>query len=373
MKIAFALFSFLVAAASTSAASGSAPLAQRDASRAPISEGAGAWEPMGGGMDGSVNSLAVYRGELIAAGGFTMASGHAADRIARWTGSEWAAMPGGGADGGIQSIIAYRDWLIATGSFETIGGVEADGLARWDGSQWSSIPGNLFLSIDGMAVYGDTLVVIGVSLASGAMEHIAAWNGSAWSALGEGLEDSPDAIGVHAGILYTSANLPFPATGDAIWSWNGAAWSVFEDQLDERVYAYGSDHGRLVAAGRFRSIGGTTANRIAAWDGAAWVPLGAGIGNGFENQRVEVLANYGGDLWAGGFFELAGGATASHIARWDGSGWPSPGSGADGTVSSFVTYNGALVAAGSFAVMDGQDVNFVASWTSDPVFGNGFE
>ena len=75
------------------------------------------------------------------AGGSSLARGGndrvVVDRVARWNGAVWEALPGGGADGGIFKVIAFRDWLVAAGSFDTIGGVAADGLAKWDGSQWS--------------------------------------------------------------------------------------------------------------------------------------------------------------------------------------------------------------------------------------------
>jgi hypothetical protein len=362
MKITLALLSALFAATGQVALGAAAH-----------SAGTGNWEGMGGGMNGSVNSLAVYHGQLIAAGGFTTASDHAADRIARWTGTEWAPFPGGGADGGIEFVVAFRDWLIIAGRFDSVGGVAADGLARWDGAQWWPIPDNHFAFVDALTVYSNTLVVGGLSVAEGAMEHIAAWDGSSWSALAGGLDDTPNALGVHAGSLFVSAHLPWPETGDAIWRWDGTAWSIFEDQLDDTVYAYGDDHGTLVAAGWFGSIGGASHNRIAAWNGTDWEDLGAGIGSSLPNQRVDALATYNGDLWAGGFFERAGGEDASNIATWSDGIWSSPGAGADYTVSAFTTYGGSLVAAGSFAVIDGETVNYVARWTQDFVFSGTFE
>lgn len=337
-----------------------------------LAGGAG-WLPFDTGMDGSVNSVAVVRGQLYAGGGFRHASGSAVDFVARWDGTHWQPLPGGGADGGIRIVVAFRDGLVASGSFETIGGVAADGLARWDGAHWSALPGNLFLSVDAMAVYGDALIVTGTSLASGAMASIARWDGQSWSALGGGLDDGADALAVHAGHLYAAAKLEWPDLGDAIWRWDGTSWSVFEDQLDERVYAFGTHAGRLVAAGRFQSIGGVAANSIAQWNGTGWEPLGAGLGNGLGNQRVEALCTYNGALWATGFFESAGGQPARHIARWDGTAWSSMGSGADWSSSALVAWGGYVVVAGGFETIDEVPVNYIARWQSDPVFGDGFE
>jgi hypothetical protein len=336
-------------------------------------DGSSGWLPFDSGMDGSVNSVAVFQGQLYAGGGFRNASGSVADRIARWTGTDWQALPGGGADGGIFHVVAFRGWLIAAGNFETIGGVAADTLARWDGSHWSALPGHLFVAVDAIAVHDNQLVVAGTSLAAGAMEHIARWDGASWSALGNGLEGGVDGLGVHAGTLYAASDLKWPASGDAIWSWNGTTWSVFEDQLDERVYAFGSHAGRLVAAGRFQSIGGISANSIAQWDGTSWVALGAGLGNGLGNQRVEALCAYNGALWAAGFFESAGGAPARHVARWDGAAWSTTGSGTDWSASALASWGGSVVVAGGFETIDDVEVNYIARWQADPVFGNGFD
>ncbi len=43
-------------------------------------------------MNAGVRALAVYNGELIAAGDFTMAGGVACNYIARWNGSSWQAL-----------------------------------------------------------------------------------------------------------------------------------------------------------------------------------------------------------------------------------------------------------------------------------------
>jgi len=333
----------------------------------------GDWEAMGAGLPGSVSGLAVYNGELVAVGGFSTESGAPADRIARWTGSAWAPFPGGGADSGISEIIVFRDGLIVAGRFDTIGGVVANGLARWNGSQWSALSGNLFLSVDALAVYRDELIVTGNSAATDARQNIAKWNGTSWTSLGDGLEDSAAALGVHDGSLYAASHLPWPNLDEGIWRWDGSTWSIFEDQLDDTIYALGSHAGQLVAAGWFTSIGGINANHIAAWNGSAWTPLGGGLGNGLPNQRVDVFATYNGGLWAGGYFELAGGAPASHVAYWDGATWTSPGAGADQPVLALATHAGGIIAGGSFETMDGDPVHFIARWQSDPVFHSGFD
>jgi hypothetical protein len=94
-----------------------------------------------------------------------------------------------------------------------------------------------------------------------------------------------------------------------------AALTVFDDGTGPALYA----------GGKFTTIGGVSAARIARWDGASWAPLGAGITGSTTNDRVEVLQVFddgsGPALFAGGLFDQAGGQPASSIARWDGANW----------------------------------------------------
>src|SRR5690606_8083323 len=70
--------------------------------------------------------------------------------------------------------------------------------------------------------------------------------------------------------------------------------------------------GRIYACGVFTVAGGTTANRIASWDGTTWKSLGSGINdNGF------CLGTYNGDLIVAGTFSQAGGNAADKIAKWN--------------------------------------------------------
>lgn len=61
--------------------------------------------------------------------------------------------------------------------------------------------------------------------------------------------------------------------------------------------------------------GGVTADHIAKWDGSGWTPLGSGM-----NGEVLALAVYdggtGSELYAGGGFTTAGGILSSHVAKW---------------------------------------------------------
>src|SRR5882672_6674175 len=84
----------------------------------------------------------------------------------------------------------------------------------------------------------------------------------------------------------------------------------------------GSD---LYAGGNFTTAGGASATNIAKWNGSSWSALGSGTGGFFPD--VYALAVSGSDVYAGGGFTTAGDRVANYIARWDGSSWTALGSG----------------------------------------------
>jgi hypothetical protein len=98
-------------------------------------------------------------------------------------------------------------------------------------------------------------------------------------------------------------------------SFNGSlgfvyAVTVYDDGIGPALYA----------SGGFDAAGGVPAKRIAKWDGASWLPLGAGM-----SSNVHALTDFndggGAKLYAGGEFTIAGETGATIIAGWDGATW----------------------------------------------------
>jgi len=56
---------------------------------------------------------------------------------------------------------------------------------------------------------------------------------------------------------------------------------------------------------------------------AAWEALGEGVDDGVRAIVIDAEGN----VYVGGSFARAGGATVNHIAKWDGSSWSALGTG----------------------------------------------
>lgn len=189
--------------------------------------------------------------------------------------------------------------------------------------------------------------------------RIALWNGYRWSPMGPGLRStsSLSVTRVNAvvqrpdGTVFAAGT--FDRAGEVvvnrIAAWNGQWWEPLGTGCSNTVNALALlPSGRVVAGGSFSQAGGSPASRIAVWNGTTWTALGSGLGG--TVFALEVLPN--GDLLAGGSFSSAGGASSSRVARWDGLQWHSMGFGGTQppTVKDFVVRaNGDIVAVGEGA------------------------
>jgi hypothetical protein len=154
-------------------------------------------------------------------------------------------------------------------------------------------------------------------------------------------------------------------SASSIAQWNGTSWQSLGTGVGGpypyviAVAVYNSD---LIAGGVFATAGGVSANSIARWDGTSWHTLGAGVSSGSTYTTVYALAVYNGELIAGGDFATAGGVSANHIARWDGTSWHPLGTWTSGWVQALAIYNGELIAGGSFTPPGGNPENGIARW-----------
>jgi hypothetical protein len=275
-------------------------------------------------MNSQVDALTTYDGQLVAAGGFTLAGGVAASHIASWNGSSWQAFPGAGVwstSGGFEATAlgSYGGRLVVGGWFDRAGGVAVNNIATWDGTSWGTLgagvagAGGNSAWVKCLIESGGQLFVGGIFEFAGgvAANGVARWDGSAWHALGSGM------------------------------GW-GNRPSV------NALAVYNSE---LIAGGEFTSAGGASISGVARWDGSTWQPLGLGLGGPLP--YVFAMAVYNGELVVGGVLTVAGGQPANYIARWNGSSWQTLGSGmASATglrrVDALTVHDGELIAGGVF-------------------------
>ena len=104
-----------------------------------------------------------------------------------------------------------------------------------------------------------------------------------------------------------------------------------------------------------------------------WTALNQGLGSGVSYERVYSICDFNQEVYAGGYFTLAGGITAKSIAKWNGTAWDSVGAGIDGSIHVLKEYDGKLYAGGQFWILDTTLTYGIAKWDGtywSPV-GNG--
>jgi hypothetical protein len=128
------------------------------------------------------------------------------------------------------------------------------------------------------------------------------------------------------------------------------------------VLALAFDGSAFYVGGAFTDVGGVAANNIAKWDGAGWSTVGSGANNGVDGT-VLAIAVISGKIYVGGSFTMAGEISASNIAKWDGSSWSALGSGVSGgDVRAIVGSGSDVYVGGVFTTAGGLSANYVAKW-----------
>lgn len=325
------------------------------------------WQPLNGGVNGFVDTLLVFDDDgagprptsLFLGGGFTLADGLNAQRVARWDGQTYSALSTG-FNNEVGALVAFDEdgpgplepALFAGGRFTLADGITARRIARWNGTSWSPVGSGIgpfgdstvgslaVFDEDGVGPNSPALFVGGSFEEAGGTpaENIARWNGQIWSAVGGGA--------------------------------NGAVTELYVHDED----GAGPLPPALFVGGAFFAAGGVSANCLARWDGSHWSEVGGGV-----NFFVDAMVTWDDDgpgpnppaLFVGGNFTVVGGnVPISYVAKWDGQNWSDVGGGTDSNILSLAVFDedGAgselpkLFAAGQFTMAGGVAANQIARW-----------
>ena len=287
--------------------------------------------------EGIVWSLAVYDQQLIAAGRYDLAGTDFVNNIAAFDGFTWRPLGSGleliltpQYDVDVQAMLVFKNTLIAAGYFDTAGGVRASNIAQWDGASWAPLGEGVSNEVHALTIYNNNLIAGGEFVNAGGVQvrYIAQWDGTVWSALADGVT-MPNAkvyaLIVYNGLLVVGGDFDevsgLPVSNIA--TWNGSSWAALGAGVSSpvgprsaQVNGFTLFRGDLILAGRFQAAGGSQANRVARWDGAAYYPLGNGL-----NDESTAIVTYEDNVIVGGRFNAAGGQPINQLAQWDGANW----------------------------------------------------
>lgn len=164
-----------------------------------------------------------------------------------------------------------------------------------------------------------------------------------WTGFGpEGIDGSIQAVAEFGNELFVGGN--FSRIGGRssahVAAFDGAGWTSLDTGLSGAVEALGVDSQGVIAAGNFP--GG-----LARWTGSTWLPH---QGATTAPLGIRTLASYDGVLVAGGTFTEVNGEPAGHLAVWDGTSWSAWGEGVNGLVAGLFVDGASLLATGAFTI-----------------------
>ena len=176
-------------------------------------------------------------------------------------------------------------------------------------------------SISGLNTYNGNLIIGGRfdSVGSIAAHNIAQWNGTKWSGIGFSGSDSIKFFTVYNGNLIAAGHYGI------IYEYNGSVWSTILSDNTKAIEAIIVYNGNLVLGGYDYNTNGAY---LAQWNGSNWGSIARFPIAGLNHAGyVYSLASFNGNLVAGGTFDSINGILVNNIAQWNGSTWSGLGSG----------------------------------------------
>jgi hypothetical protein len=322
------------------------------------------WSGMGdvGDEFASVHAIAIHGNDVYFGGNFTQAGGIGANYIARWNtvAKSWSPL-GNGVSGRVNALAIDVDGsLIAGGDFETAGSAAVDNVARWNPTSgvWSPLSAKLDL--------GD--------LADNEVFALAIDSGGVW--IGGQFEElwAQGWVEVNS-LLYWERSademyyFPDGADGAGVMYNHGGYGTV-------RALALSADECELYIGGEFQRVVAVAASGIAGFSFCpdfTVFPMNTGVtGGSGAYPQVRAIAVRGNDVFVAGNFTATGAGTTSMIGRWDrgANQWNAMGSGLGSPGDFHPAYALAVspskvFVGGYFATAGGRPASSFAVWDAD--------
>ena len=322
----------------------------------------GVWQALGTGCNQAVKAIAINKdnGIVYIAGNFTEAGGDAdCNYIAQWDGASFTPL-GVGLDGNVNTLaVAPNGDLYVGGGFTDIfggGGGTYNYLAMWDSSSWNAVGAGLNGSVTTLAFDSTGLLYIGGNFTDtqggpgGTYSRICTWDGTAFAVMDGGVNASVSEVTIDSNDYCYVVGSFTEAGGvsgfNRVCYWDGTSWQLMGTGCEQTMetVAIGSE-GLVYVTGSFITIGGVSANYIAKWDGTVYLPLGDSPNGAIYSvlpitrNEVMIAGNWTTLDIGGGGGEPTG--IADSIATWNGSGWlpldiDLPGIGGGGAAAGYV-------------------------------------
>lgn len=234
-----------------------------------------------------------------------------------------------GAWGSGNSMEVYNDTLYFVGDYDSLGTVASRGIAKWDGQTWTDLTYNfpspcIFTYAYALKHYNGNLHLAGNMNCSPTLveEPILKLVNDQWLTVGPGISGdafigsfeiyqgslyaggyfSAQAGNIENNIFYTNNDIYFPMNGGTLPS------------TVSNIMTYKNE---LYVVGQINIAGGLPVTRIAKWDGQQWLPVSLQLQDYSISGTALALAEYNSKLIIAGSFSSINGTTVSNIASVD--------------------------------------------------------